>query len=468
VFANFMLDRQGCVRDWNARAQRVFGYDAGAAVGKQYSALLRLPDGQNGGEPLLAASVKLGYADHEGPGVRADGTVFPAQALVTPVKDGTDVVAYSLVVFDITEKGAARQRELDDNARLLSIIQSAMDAIITVDEQQNVVLFNAAAEKMFACPADEARGRPLERFIPARYRAAHRMHVQRFATTGVTMRRMGDQTVLAGLRTDGTEFPIEASISQVRIGGHRLFTVILRDITERQQAAEQLATSHKQLQRLYAAMHEVREAERTRIARELHDELAQWLTALKMDASWLAQRIDPAQEQLAAKIAKMKVAVDTTVAAVRRLAADLRPVMLDDLGLLPALENLLHDFTERTGVKATLTANGNDMPFREPLVSAVYRMVQEALTNVARHAHANAVEVRAQAEGGRLRVSVRDDGRGMRPEDLEARESYGLLGIRERAHTLGGAAKIYTPDGGGTVVDIDVPISSDNSGAESR
>jgi signal transduction histidine kinase len=98
----------------------------------------------------------------------------------------------------------------------------------------------------------------------------------------------------------------------------------------------------------------------------------------------------------------------------------------------------------------------------------VYRMVQEALTNVARHAQANAVEVRAHAEGGRLRMSVRDDGRGLRPEDLEARESYGLLGIRERAHTLGGAAKIYTPDGGGTVVDIDVPISSDNNGAESR
>jgi two-component system sensor kinase len=321
---------------------------------------------------------------------------------------------------------------------------------------------------MFTCAADEAIGGPLDRFIPARYRADHRMHVQRFANTGVTTRRMGDQTVLEGLRADGTEFPIEASISQISVDGHKLFTVILRDITERQQAADQLATSHRQLQRLYAGMHEVREAERTRIARELHDELAQWLTALKMDASWLAQRIDPAQEQLAGKIRKMKSAVDTTVAAVRRIAADLRPVMLDDLGLLPALENLLHEFSERTGVKATLIANGEDMPFREPLVSAVYRMVQEALTNVARHAHAHAVEVHARAQADRLLISVRDDGRGIRPEDLEARQSYGLLGIRERAQTLGGTAHIYAPDGGGTVVDIDVPVLLQSSGVQSR
>jgi signal transduction histidine kinase len=178
--------------------------------------------------------------------------------------------------------------------------------------------------------------------------------------------------------------------------------------------------------------------------------------------------IDPAQEQLAGKISKMKSAVDTTVAAVRRIAADLRPVMLDDLGLLPALENLLHDFTERTGIEAALDANGEDMPFREPLVSAVYRMVQEALTNVARHAQAKNVTVSAQARGDRLLVSVRDDGRGIRPEDLEARESYGLLGIRERAQTLGGSAHIYASNARGTVVDIDVPIPNEDSGAQSR
>lgn len=467
MLANFILDRRGCVRDWNARAQRVFGHECAAVIGQSYAALLRLPDDESAAR-LLAESARLGYADHDGVCVRADGSVFRAQVLLTPVKDDSALVGYSLVVLDVTEKSAARQRQLDDNARLLNIVQSAMDGIITVDEGQQVVLFNAAAEKIFGCAADEAIGGSLDRFIPARHRAAHRAHVQRFADTGVTTRRMGDQTVLAGLRADGSEFPIEASISQVAVGGHKLFTVIMRDITERQQAAEQLATSHKQLQRLYAAMHEVREAERTRIARELHDELAQWLTALKMDASWLAQRIDPSQEQLAGKILKMKSAVDTTVTAVRRIAADLRPVMLDDLGLLPALENLLHDFAERTGVKTDLLADREDMPFREPLVSAIYRMVQEALTNVARHAHATAVEVDARAESDRLLISVRDNGRGIRPEDLEARDSYGLLGIRERAHTLGGSARIYARDGGGTVVDIDVPAFLENSGAQSR
>lgn len=466
MFANLMLDRLGCVRDWNGAARRVFGHDAAAVLGKPYSMFVRLPKDGDGGAALLAASAHDGYADREGECVRADGSVFPAQVLITPVRNDGLVTGYSLVVSDT--KGAARQRHLDDNARLVSIIQSAMDGIVTVDAEQKVVLFNAAAEKMFGCTAEEAVGRTLDRFIPARYRAAHRAHVDHFAKTGLTTRRMGDRTVLAGVRADGTEFPVEASISQVTVGGRKLFTVILRDITERQQAAEQVEASHRQLQRLYAAMHEVREAERTRIARELHDELAQWLTALKMDASWLAQRIDPAQEQLAGKIRKMKAAVDTTVAAVRRIAADLRPVMLDDLGLLPALDNLLHDFSDRTGVAARLEANApEDMPFREPLVSAVYRMVQEALTNVARHAHATAVEVHVRAESGRVRISVRDNGRGIRPGDLEARDSYGLLGIRERAQTLGGTARIGAGEAGGTIVDIDVPMPMAESGVES-
>ena len=417
---------------------------------------------------LLESAARTGYADHAGECARCDGARFPAQVSITPVRLGGTLVGYSVVVLNTTVQTQAQQQHRDDNARLVSIIQSAMDAIITVDEGQSIVLFNAAAERIFRCPASEAIGGPLDRFVPSRFRSVHREHIKRFSATGVTQRRMGDRTVLTGLRADGEEFPLEASISQVTVAGRRVLTVILRDITERQRAAEELERSHRQLQELYAAMHEVREAERTRMARELHDELAQWLTALKMDTSWLAARIDPQQEQLVARLAKMKDAVDTTVAAVRRIAADLRPVMLDDLGLIPALESLLHEFSERTGIVVSLEDNAHEMEFREPLVSAVYRMVQEALTNVARHAHATAVELAIRVERTRLFVRVKDNGRGIRPEDLEARKSYGLLGIRERAHTLGGAAAIYSPQSGGAVVEIDIPLGPHNSGVQQK
>lgn len=292
--------------------------------------------------------------------------------------------------------------------------------------------------------------------MPERYRLRHREHVRRFGEAGMTMRRMGSDLILAGLRADGEEFPIDASISHVDVEGEKFYTVILRDITERQGTAAALSKSHQELRELYESMHQVREAERTRIARELHDELAQCLTALKMDVAWIASRLPEGQEDLLAKAERAKTVVDSTVAAVRRIAADLRPVMLDDLGLVPAIESLLHDLTERAGIEATVNAGSEELILPEPLATAIYRMVQEALTNVARHANATAVVVDVIPAGDTLHVRIRDNGRGLNPDP--GRKSFGLLGIRERARTLGGDARIYSPHGGGTVVEIDVPL----------
>jgi len=361
-------------------------------------------------------------------------------------------------ITDITEHHAAQQQLRDSEARLNAIIGSAMDAIITVDENQRILLFNAAAESIFRCASGAAVGKPLDRFIPERYRAAHRAHIERFGATGITMRRMGENIVLAGLRADGEEFPIDASISQVVVGGHKFYTVILRDITERQKAALQLEASHRELRELYGVMNEVREAERIRIARELHDELAQWLTALKMDVSWVAARLPKDLTRLVEKTARMKEVVDTTVAAVRRIASDLRPVMIDDLGLIPAIEHLLHEFSERTGILVSLDTRTGGVEFHDPVATAVYRMVQEALTNVARHAGAARVEVRLAVQDGKLLVKVRDDGRGIDEAALHKRKSYGVLGIRERAQTLGGSARIYRAGEGGTTVEIAIPL----------
>jgi len=334
-----------------------------------------------------------------------------------------------------------------------------MDAIITVDESQRILLFNAAAEKIFGCPAAEAVGGPLDRFIPERFRAAHRGHIRHFGETGTTTRMMGARLALFGLRAGGKEFPIDASISQVMIEGRKLYTVILRDITERKRVEDALERSHQELRELSAAMHEVREAERLRIARELHDELAQWLTAIKMDVSWLSSRLPREQPQLVDKAEKMKKLVDTTVAAVRRIAADLRPVMLDDLGLVAALESLLHDLSQRTGIVVSFEADEAGLDFGEPLSSALYRIAQEALTNVARHAQATEVRVRIRIDGDRLVLMVRDNGRGFDPDAAGGRKFYGILGIRERAYTLGGATRIERHPGGGTMVEVVIPVA---------
>jgi two-component system sensor kinase len=352
----------------------------------------------------------------------------------------------------------AGARRGGDASWFTAIVESAMDAIITLDERQHIIVFNAAAERIFRCRATEALGSSLDRFIPERFRAAHRDHVRRFGATGATVRRMGSETVLYGLRADGEEFPIEASISQVTVNGKQLLTVILHDISTRVEAAEEIARSQRQLRDLYQQMHEVREAERVRIARELHDELAQWLTALKMDTSWLAGQLPREDGRMREKVERMKGLVDSTIVSVRRIAADLRPAMLDDLGLVPAIEHMLHEFSQRTGIVVGMDANAGEVEFRDPLTTSIYRMIQEVLTNVARHARATEVRLAIRVEGDELKVSARDNGIGIGSAQLNSGKSFGILGIKERARTLGGGADISSPGEGGTVVEITVPV----------
>jgi two-component system, NarL family, sensor histidine kinase UhpB len=354
--------------------------------------------------------------------------------------------------------GDARLNE----ARMMGIIRSSMEAIITLDEAQRVVIFNPAAELVFGLSAMEAIGAPLSRFIPERFRAAHAQHVEQFGETGVTERQMGRaQRVLYGLRANGEEFPIEASISQIRDNSGKLFTVMLRDVTERVRAEEALKRSREELRELSANLQNVREAEKTRIARELHDDLGQQLTALKIDLSALERRLgDNAASDVPARLAGMRNLIDSTVAALRRIAADLRPVMLDDLGLVPAIEWLANDFTNRYGIVVERDLDADASMFSSGASSALFRIVQEALTNVARHAEANLVELLLKVDGPSCVLRIADDGLGAtgdpadRQRDALREKSFGLLGIRERARMLDGTVSIDTAPGKGFAMTV--------------
>ena len=361
------------------------------------------------------------------------------------------------------EETVARTRgELEaSEARLARIVDSAMDAIITVDEGQNIVLFTRAAEQVFGCRREEAIGRPLGRFIPARFREAHRGHVEHFGRTGVTSRRMGDVTTLWGLSADGArEFPIEASISQTGEPGRRYYTVILRDITLRKQAQDTLARQQEELRTLSARVLEAREEEKTLIARELHDELGQLLTALKMDLAWLRERIPAGDPELASKFEQMGAMLDQTVGATRRISADLRPMMLDDLGLADAASWLVEEFARRAGLECRMESSVTlDLSSLDRAVAnTVYRALQESLTNIARHAQAKRAWVVLGANDGELLLEIEDDGRGIAPEDLEKSRSLGLKGMRERVSYHGGSIDIARAPRGGTRVRLRVPL----------
>jgi hypothetical protein len=389
----------------------------------------------------------------------ADGAEFPIEASISQhSEDGRK--RFTVILRDITERISAETRVSRSEARLRGILESAMDAIITVDATQHIVLFNAAAEAMFGCPREEAIGAPLAWFIPARFRDIHADHVRRFGESGTTSRRMGALRIVTGLRRNGEEFPIDAAISQLSEHDGKFYTVILRDVTERLRAEEALRQSKQELQQLGAAAHVAREHEKSRIARELHDELGQSLTALQMDVAWCKQNIPPEQQVLAGKLDRMQAMLEATVAATRRIAADLRPLMLDDLGLVPAVEWLVEDFSQRSGVACELAVSDPDFALPDTHASAVFRIVQESLTNVTRHAHASRVEVSIVQSNGVLTVNVSDNGKGFSVEAPRKPNSYGLLGLRERASLLGGEATITSAPGKGTQVEIRLPVTS--------
>jgi len=359
---------------------------------------------------------------------------------------------------------AAHRTEVSE-ARLASIVDSAMDAIVTVNEEQRIVLFNRAAEGVFGVRRDDAMGVPLERFLPSRFRAGHREHIEGFGRTGVTGRRMGDATTLWALRANGEEFPIEASISQAVEDGRRYYTVILRDITLRKRSEDALRAQQQELRELSARVVEAREEEKTHIARELHDELGQMLTALKMDFAWLAERLPAGDAEAGVRAGEMRGLLEDTVGAMRRISADLRPLMLDDLGLAEAANWLVQDFARRSGVACEMRVAAPEALQALPrnLATAIYRAVQESLTNVARHSGAKRAWVAFATEDGSVQIEIEDDGRGIRGEDLKKARSLGLKGMRERFAYFGGSLEITSPARGGTRLRIQVPLPREDA-----
>jgi PAS domain S-box-containing protein len=340
-------------------------------------------------------------------------------------------------------------------ARLAGMLDSAMDGIITVDGQLRIVIYNRAAEKIFGWPQAQVRGQSLDMLLPARFRHAHGMHMKHFGATGVTSRRMGGDNLIHGLRSSGEEFPMEASISQIDSPEGKLYTVILRDVTERVRAQQDLAAFAKQASA-------IREQEKSRVARELHDELAQSLTALKMDAMWLKDNLGAGSESAIAKLDGMLQMLDGAVASTRRIAADLRPLVLDDLGLMPAIDWLVNNFQQRTGVACELIAD-EDFELGEPHATAVFRIVQESLVNVAKHARAKRVSVCIEPVEGGLHVKVQDDGVGFDIAAARKPGSLGLAGVRERAQLLNGRVDVHSRAGQGTTIDAFLPLTQEST-----
>ncbi len=237
-----------------------------------------------------------------------------------------------------------------------------------------------------------------------------------------------------------------------------------RDVTELKRTENQTQVYKEQLRALSARIETLREEERTRISREIHDELGQMLTGIKMDLRWMEHRLEEFGDDrrinpILDKLVAATELTDATVKTVQRIASELRPGILDELGLPMALQYEAGRFEERTGVACRLVAPDDTIRLRPEVATAFFRIFQEALTNVNRHAKATAVEAELRVEVDGCRLDIRDDGKGMSGVDLANPHSLGLLGMRERANLLGGVVSFSPRAGGGTVVTVQIPCN---------
>ncbi len=387
--------------------------------------------------------------------IRPDGEI---RFLATSGEIVTDAsrtpVAMTGVCQDVTEPWLAEQALRASQARFAGIVDIADDAIISVDATQSIHLFNDGAEKIFGYAAEEVLGQPLDILLPSRFVEAHREHIHGFAQSADTARRMGERREIFGRRKDGTEFPAEASISKLQVGSQTVFTVILRDITERQQEQER----RKQLR---AQLIRAQEDERRRIARELHDEAGQSLTALQVGLSLIRKAKTASTVRRHAR--RMRDIVDRTLVDLGRLALGLHPRVLDDLGLEVAVMRYARDCATLHGFRIDVQTMGMDDKRLPPHIeSAVYRIVIEALTNIARHSQATSVRILLRRAATSLEAIVEDDGQGFDVptvlHDPDQPWALGLHSMRERAALVDGWVTIESWPAGGSKVALRVPL----------
>ena len=369
----------------------------------------------------------------------------------------------------LLETLAARESALrESEGRFRALVEWLPDAI-SVHRDGKLVYANPAAIRLYgAQSAQDLVARPFLDLIHPDFRQTVEARPTNVTGHG------GDARVgeLRFLKMDGTGVDVEVRSIGIVYEGKPAILASIHDISGRKRAEEErrrsaealqlrtaeLERSHQLLQALTAVQESIQEEERKRIARELHDELAQKLTVLKLQTTSIMSMLPAGEPGLTRQLQDMNSLLTETMRAVGQIAADLRPIVLDELGLVTALRDLVEQFAERTKIECDFSVHPADLAVDKRLAMALYRMVQESLTNVARHAEATEVIVALDGDpSGKITLNISDDGKGLPNEDRRTRGSFGLIGMRERAAMLGGEIRIHSQPGAGTSIEIVIP-----------
>ncbi len=363
---------------------------------------------------------------------------------------------------ELFERRQAEESLRLSEERFRSVAQTASDAIITIDDRGSIVFWNQAAEKIFGYSADKAVGKPLTSMMPERFRKDHEKGLKRVVSTGQSS-IIGKTVEMIGRGKDGSDFSVELSLATWKTKEGVFFTGIVRDITERKQAEKQIRHLSRQLM---GSMEE----ERKRLASDLHDEFGQAVTALYLGMEDLQNALPEGLKVQKTRCKELIGLIEKLGENIRNISSELRPDMLDHLGLIPTLEWYVEEFAKRRhGLQIDFQATGLKKRPDSEIEIVLYRILQEAVNNIVRHARAEHISILLTYSHPKLILTIKDDGVGfeqtenMLPWDGK-KPGIGLVGMRERVGSVGGTIDIRSSKGKGTVIRAELPISLSEAG----
>jgi PAS domain S-box-containing protein len=451
--------------DWNTAAEQIFGYAREEVIGMMppFCPIVPRPAWAASGE-ILARLRSGDMAAHQvNENITKDGRTITCEWSNTPLldRDGTFIGLISLAQ-DITQRRRADDALRSSEERFRQIAESISEVFwLTTPDKHEIVYLSPGYETIWGQTREASYAAP-----QSWLEAIHADDRERVAQAAVTNQRAGtyDEEYRI-VRPDGTVRWVRDRAFPVLDGSGRLVRIagVAEDVTARKESEDRLRVTTEQLRGLSASLVRAREEEGRRIARELHDELGGSLSAIKWDLERLASSLNEASEpDLAAvkqRLSGVAGTVAATAAAVRRIASELRPSMLDDLGLVDAIEWHAQEFERRTGIACQVDRAGTAVPSGS-IATEVFRIFQEALTNILRHAQASVVDVRIVSGDDAFEMAVRDDGIGMVSADT-AQPGLGIVGMRERAALIGATLDVVSARDQGTVIRVRVPLSGD-------
>lgn len=457
--AIFGLSYDGTILSWNRGAEAMYGYTATEIVGNSIGMLIPVNLRMESLKKIEKV-MRKDYIEHfETVRITKSGKTIQVYATLCSFLDATGKkIGVSSIDRDITDARKAELALRDSEERYRSFVTNFQGIAYRLKFDFKPVFFHGAVKELTGFTEDDFstekirwNGIILPEDLPQRLE-----HISSIAA-------------VPGFEAE-YEYRIKCKDKSIRWVHEHLQNVTnaqgkpiyiqgtIHDITKRREAEEELKTSREHLRNLALHLETAREEERKRIAFEIHDELGYLLTALKLDVAWLGKKLGGRDESLTVKAKEMTEHLDTTIQKVRTISTQLRPSILDHFGLVAAIEWHANEFQRRSAVRCRVSVEPNELSVEPQMATAIFRIIQETLTNVARHAKATRVDIAITAESEELTVVVSDNGVGISMQQLENKKSFGLLGIRERTKFMGGNVEISGETGQGTTIVVKVPF----------